>query len=724
MCVIALLFSPTLTFSQFSQQEISRYKAQAKNVTIIRDKWGIPHIYGKSDADAVFGLLYAQCEDNFSRVERNYLEMMGRLSEVDGRTTMYQDLEMQLIYDTADAINDYKNSAPWLRKLLDAFADGINYYLYSHPNVKPAVLQKFQPWFPLIYTDGSIGPTQTGGLKTEDISALYKFGDSKINAYVPSTSQALPADPMGSNGFALAPSRTQSKNAMLYINPHVSFYFRTEAQMVSEEGLDAYGAVTWGQFFVYQGFNEHCGWMHTSSIADVADLYKEKIKQQGDAVTYEYDGKQLPVKKKQIVLRYKSDNGSSTETVNAYSTLHGPVMGSRNGVWLSLKARNRSMESLMQSWLRTKANGFDEFKKVMDIRANNSNNTVFADDKGNIAYWHGNYMPIRDPKINWNLPVDGSISATEWKGTHALDETVHMYNPSTGYIENCNSTPFTVSGSASPKQEDYPNYMAPDGQNYRAVNAGRLLEKANNITMDEFIHNIGYSHYLAAFEVLMPPLLKAYDELDDDDSLKEPLREPILMLKSWDRNAAANSIPCAIAIEWGYRMISKSPPVTSPEQATNALAQMSAAVANTSPEQKLKLLRETLKDLEARFGTILVPWGDINRYQRADKFDDSNASLPVGIAAATFGSIPSFTTRRFPYTNRRYGTYGNSFVACIEFGKKVKAKSIVTGGESFDPNSKHFTDQAQGYIDGNFKDVLFYKEDVMKNMEKQYHPGE
>src|SRR6516164_1507754 len=111
MCVIALLFSPTLTFSQFSQQEISRYKAQAKNVTIIRDKWGIPHIYGKSDADAVFGLLYAQCEDNFSRVERNYLEMMGRLSEVDGRTTMYQDLEMQLIYDTADAINDYKNSA-------------------------------------------------------------------------------------------------------------------------------------------------------------------------------------------------------------------------------------------------------------------------------------------------------------------------------------------------------------------------------------------------------------------------------------------------------------------------------------------------------------------------------------------------------------------------------------------------------------------------------------
>jgi acyl-homoserine lactone acylase PvdQ len=715
-------FLPYLSYSQFNAQEISRYKSEAKNVTIIRDKWGIPHIYGKTDADAVFGLLYAQCEENFPRIERNYLEMMGRLSEVDGKNTLYQDLEMQLIYDTTAAINDYKNSPAWLHKLLDAFADGINFYLYTHPSVKPAVFQRFQPWFPLIYTDGSIGPTQTGGLKTEDIAALYKFSDGRINAYAQPAKPAYEYDPMGSNGMALAPSRTQSKNAILYINPHVTFYFRDEVQMVSEEGLNAYGAVTWGQFFVYQGFNEHCGWMHTSSIADVADLYREKINQQADS--YEYDGKQLPIKKRQLVLRYKGENGLSTETITSYSTLHGPVMGSRNGAWLSLKERNRSMDALMQSWLRTKAKGFDDFKKVMDIRANNSNNTVFADDKGNIAYWHGNFMPVRDAKINWNLPVDGSTSSTEWKGVHVLDEIVHVYNPASGYIQNCNSTPFTVSGTSSPKQELYPVYMAPDGQNYRAVNAARLLEKSNNMTMDDFIHNIGYSHYLAAFEVLMPPLLKAYDELDDADSLKQSLREPILMLKSWDRNAAANSIPCALAIEWGYRMITKFPPVTSPEQATNAVAQMNGAVANTSPEEKLKLLKETLSDLEARFGTWLVPWGDINRYQRAEKFDDNKPSLPVGIAAATWGSLPSFTTRKFPYTNKRYGMYGNSFVACVEFGKKVKAKTIVTGGESFDPKSKHFTDQAQMYIDGNFKDVLYYKEDVMKNVERQYHPGE
>jgi acyl-homoserine-lactone acylase len=728
-CVFSLLYLslliPSSSFSQvFTSTEVSRYKAEAKNVTIIRDKWGVPHIYGKTDAASVFGLLYAQCEENFPRVEKNYLEIMGRLAETEGKSMMYSDFEMRLIYDSTAAINDYKKSPDWFRKLLDAFADGVNYYLVTHPSVKPLVLKRFYPWFPLIYTDGSIAPTQTGGLKTEDITALYKFHDPSIVAYLPKENSIYETDPMGSNGFAVAPSKTQSKNAMLYINPHVTFYFRSEVQMVSEEGLNAYGAVTWGQFFVYQGFNEHCGWMHTSSIADVADLYNEKIIRKGDSLYYEYDGSQRPVLKKQLTIRYKKENGMSDETITTYATHHGPVMGSRGAVWLSLRERNRSLESLMQSWLRTKAKGFDEFKKVMDMRANNSNNTVFADDKGNIAYWHGNFMPIRDPKLNWNLPVDGSTSATEWKGLHSLDETVHVYNPSTGFIQNCNSTPFTSSGVSSPKQEDYPNYMAPDGQNFRAVQAARLLDKATNLSLDQLIHDIGYSHYLAAFEVLLPPLFKAYDELDDVDSLREKLREPILMLRSWDRNASASSIPTALAIEWGYRFLPRTVAVKSPEQSTNAVGQFAQAIMNTIPTERLQLLRETMSDLEKRFGTWLVTWGEINRYQRLDHFDDKQPSLPVGQAAATWGSLPSFQSRKFPNTSKRYGVSGNSFVACVEFGKKIRAKTIITGGQSFDPKSKHFLDQAQMYIDGNFKDVLFYKEDVLKNVERKYHPGE
>jgi acyl-homoserine lactone acylase PvdQ len=693
-------------------------------VTIIRDKWGVPHIYGKSDADAVFGLLYAQCEENFPRVEKNYLEMMGRLSEAEGKGNLYQDLEMRLIYDSNEAINDYKKSPLWFQKLLDAFADGINYYLVTHPSVNPVVLKKFQPWFPLLYTDGSIAPTQTGGLGLDDLSALYKFSDASITAFSKPIVTPYETDPTGSNGFAVGPSRTASKNAMLYINPHVTFYFRSEAQMVSEEGLNAYGAVTWGQFFVYQGFNEHCGWMHTSSYADVADVYRESILRKGDSIYYQYDGKSLPVKTKSVQLQYKVDNTLRRETVTTYATHHGPIMGSRNGEWLSLKEKNRSLESLMQSWLRTKANGFEEFKKVMDMRANNSNNTVFADDKGNIAYWHGNYMPVRDPNLNWNLPVDGSSAATEWKGLHKLDEIVHVYNPSSGWIQNCNSTPYTSSGNSSPDEKNYPGYMAPDGQNFRAVNAARLLDKKSNLSMDQLIHEVGYSPYLSAFEVLLPPLFKAYDDLDEADSLRESLREPILMLKSWDRNAAASSIACALAIEWGGRIITKAPPVQSSVENTNAVVRYAAAIANSKPQECLQLLRVTMNDLEKRFGTWLVPWGDMNRYQRIARFDDNQSSLAVGNAPATWGCLPSFASRKFTFTSKRYGVSGNSFIACVEFGKKVKAKSVITGGQSFDPKSKHYTDQAQMYIDGNFKDVLFYKEDVLKNVERQYHPGE
>jgi acyl-homoserine lactone acylase PvdQ len=694
-----LLVFPSIAFSQtLTPQEIKRCKEEAQRVTIIRDNWGIPHIYGKTDADAVFGLLYAQCEENFQKVEENNLEMLGRLSEI-GKAGLYDDLQMRLIYDSSAAIADYNRCAPWFRKLLDAAADGVNYFLYKHPEIKPEVLKHFEPWFALMRTNGSISATQTGGLTLQDMKNLYKTNDVSTSF----TKKEVPVE-TGSNGFAVAPSKTMSGHAIIYINPHVTFYYRTEVQMASEEGLNAYGAVTWGTFFVFQGFNEHCGWMHTSSYADVADLYKEKVEKRGDSLFYLYDGKWLPVKTKKITIDYKQGNVIRKKTFTVYATVHGPVMGSRNGDWLSLKENNRSLTALMQSWLRTKTKGFEDFKKIMDMRSNSSDNTVFADGQGNIAYWHGNFIPKRDEKYDWTKPVDGTTSATEWKGLHTLDEMVHVYNPSTGWIENCNSTPFSVSGIASPKKENYPSYMAPDAENFRAMNAQRLLSHAKDLTIDKMIKEIGYSHYLSAFEILLPPLFSAYDELSSTDSLKQFLSEPISILKLWGKNSSDTSITAALAIEWGMR-----------------------AMRNSSSSEKLKLLLETMKDLEKRFGSWKIAWGEINRYQRVGKdenFDDNKPSLPSGLASSAFGSIPSFVSRRFDGTDKRYGFSGNSFIACVEFGKKVTAKTIETGGQSFDPSSPHFTDQAQMFLDGNFKTALFYKEDVLKHVERKYHPGE
>jgi acyl-homoserine-lactone acylase len=591
--------------------------------------------------------------------------------------------------------------------------------LYKHPEVKPRVFRHFEPWYALMFTDGSVSATVTGGINLNETRDFYSGGSEKLGAiYKP----VIDDRETGSNGFAIAPSRSASGHAMLYINPHVPFYFRSEVQMVSEEGLDVYGAVTWGQFFVYQGFNKHCGWMHTSSYADVGDLYAEKVSKKDGKWFYEYNGSLKPVTERKLIFNIKKGDGSEQKTITGYYTHHGPVLGSRDGKWLALRANNRSYNALLESWLITKANTFAEYKKAMGLLSNGTNNTVYADDQGNIALWYGNYMPKRDPKFDWTLPVDGSTAATEWKGLHKLDEIVHVYNPATGWIQNCNSTPFASSGTASPDKNKYPAYMAPDGQLYRGVTAIKLLENAKNLTLDGLITK-GYDHYLSAFDNLLPPLFKAYEQAPD--SVKKQFALPIKSLREWDRRTAANSAATTLALEWGGLMFRALPPAKTTEAGTYQTARINAMLQTISNKQILDYFIDAINNLKNQYGTWDVKWGDINRYQRpADgvTFSDDAPSLPVGLTSSAYGQLPSFQSRTMN-TKKRYGYSGNSFIAAVEFGPRIKAKTIITGGQSFDAASKHFTDQAQMYIDGKFKDVLFYKSDVLKHAEKTYHPG-
>ncbi|MDZ7935590.1 MAG: penicillin acylase family protein [Emticicia sp.] len=727
-CLIFLLsfsiFAQKTVPSKFSTAEIARFQQQAKRVNIIRDNWGIPHIYGKSDADAVFGLLYAQCEDDFKRVEMNYIEKLGRMSEIKGETSLYDDLQIKLLIDTTDAIADYNKAEPWMKKLLNAYADGINFYLHTHPNTKPAMLTRFKPWYPLLWTDGSIGAISTADITTAELKNFYS-GD-KV------TYTAEPKDPenqTGSNGFAFSPKITASGNAILYINPHVTFYFRPEVQVTSEEGLNAYGAVTWGQMFVYQGFNEYCGWMHTSCNVDVADVYAEKITKKGEKYFYEYDKQSKPVIEKKISINYKDGEALKTKIFTTYYTHHGPIMAKRNDQWISLKSYNRSMTSLVQSWSRTKAKGFEDYKKTMDLRANTSNSTVFADNKGNIAYWHGNFVPVRDKKLNWAKVIDGSTSATEWKGLHTVDETVHVYNPVNGWLQNCNSTPFSAAGAMSPKKTDYPPYMAPDGENFRGVNAVKVLDKEKSYTIDKVIA-AGYDTNLAAFEVLIPSLINIFEKnVKPTDSLYAALSEPIAELKKWNYHSSETSVATTLAIEWAGKLSTTLQKLYIDEGEDDQVANIKRFAANATPEQVLPPLLTVVNDLKKKFGKWQMPWGEINRYQRISsdiqqKYDDAQPSVPVGFASALWGMLPSYNSRYYPTTQKRYGVSGNSFICAVEFGPKIKAKSLLAGGESSDPSSKHFKDQLEMYTKGQFKDVLFYKEDVLKNAERTYRPGE
>ena len=723
--LVLLLLPLQLLAQHFTSADVQRCAKRAANVTIIRDNWGIPHIYGKTDADAVFGLLYAQCEDDFSRVEMNYIEKLGRVAEVKGESELYNDLLMRLIIDSADAKTDYNNSAPWMKKLLDAFADGINYYLYKHPNIHPALLTHFEPWYAYLWTDGSIGAINTSGITADDVKNFYTGITNKTSAAIVNTERLQ----TGSNGFAFSPSVTASGNAILYINPHVTFYFRPEVQMVSEEGLNAYGAVTWGQFFIYQGFNEHCGWMHTSSGVDVADLYTEKITRKDKALFYKYDNAQKPVIQKPVSLRYKAGNTLLTKNITTYYTGHGPVMTERNGQWISVKAENRIKNGLIQCWQRTKANSFADFKQVLNLHSNTSNNTVYADAEGNIAYWHGNFMPKRDTKLDWNQPVDGTTSVTEWKGFHAVSDLYQVINPANGWLQNCNSTPFTVAGANSPAKENYPAYMVPDGENYRGINAVRVLGSNNQYTLDKVIA-AGYNTYLAGFEDLLPTLFAAWQKTALTNAAQyNALAQPIAVLQEWDKYATANSIATTLAVEWGEQLLPAIFKGVRDDEFPDEPLYFKRYTDTVSAATLMNALQQTVTSLSNRFGTWQVSWGTINRYQRNgaypnEVFSDSLESMAVGRAASTWGSLPSFVSRYYPGTSKRYGFNGNSFICAVEFGKRIKAKSLLTGGESGDPSSSHFTDQANMYINGQLKEVLFYKEDVLQHVQKTYHPGE
>jgi acyl-homoserine lactone acylase PvdQ len=699
------------------QHEVKRWEAQADRVEIIRDDFGVPHIYGSRDADVVFGLLYAQCEDDFRRVERNYLWALGRLAELEGEKELYSDLRAQLYMTTAEAKEAYQQAPEWLKELCVAFADGINYYLHTHPEVRPQVITHYEPWMPLFFFEGSIG----GDLEQISTAQLKAFYGPKAALGFTSEQEAVTPllfeEPTGSNGIAIAPSLSESGNAMLLINPHTSFYFRPEVHVVSEEGLNAYGAVTWGQFFIYQGFNEKTGWIHTSTFVDFMDEFVEEVTQKEGNYSYRYGNETRPVETQQITLKFKEGDQLKEKEFTIYRTHHGPITHLENGKWVATKINWNPVQALIQSYTRTKLANYAEFKEMMNIRTNSSNNTVFADREGNIAYFHGNFIPKRNPSFDFSKSVDGSNPATDWQGLHTVDESIRILNPGTGWIQNCNSSPFTAAGEFSPKKEDYPSYMAPDQENFRGLHASQLLkQQTKKLNLDTFLE-LAYDPYLPAFSFLIPELLGSISS-----TLPTAYAPALELLRNWDYRTSKESVAMSIAHFYGenyqrqFRSLSR-------------FAEPNPNAKIPTPAELQAVLIQTLEQMNADFGSWNTPWGEINRFQRLSGdidagFDDSKAYVPIGLASGNWGALAAYGARATENTKRLYGYRGNSFVAVVEFGEKVRAKSILAGGQQADPTSPHFFDQAQRYADAQFKEVPFYREDVEKRMVRSYRPGE
>ena len=700
--------------------ELDAWQEQAERITITRDDWGIPHVYGPTDADVVFGMVYAQAEDDYPRIELNYLNSLGRLAEAEGESAIWSDLRMKLFVDPADLEARYAESPAWLRDLMDSWAAGLNYYLHTHPEVERRAIERYEPWMALSFTEGSIGG-DIERISTRGLEELYgaeaavQVGDAGSDpegADDPSLSANVIPEPTGSNGFAIAPSNTAAGNALLLINPHTSFYFRAEVHMVSEEGLNAYGAVTWGQFFIYQGFNETAGWMHTSTGADAIDEFAYEVVERDDGVFYMYGDEERQMRSRSITVPFRDGDAMSEHTFEVFYSHEGPIVRSADGSWIAVKLMFEPVDALTQSYSRTRAANYDEYMEVMNLHTNSSNNTLFADAEGNVAYFHANFVPIRDTRFDWSQPVDGNDPATAWQGIHTVDESPLVVNPSNGWIQNTNNWPYTAAGvdaPDSPREADYPAYMDRYTENARGVHAIRVLEGRTDFTLQGLL-DAAYDSWLPVFADMIPGLLAAYDEAPSAPAAAA-VSEQIAVLRDWDYRFGVESVPTSLAIYWAteLRGMTRGGEATAADQ----LAALAAASATLAED----------------FGDWRTPWGDINRFQRltgdiVQPFDDDAPSIPVGFTSATWGSLAAYGQRTFNGTKKTYGTRGNSFVAVVEFGDRVTARAITAGGQSGDPSSPHFNDQAERYASGDLRPVYFYRDDVDAAAEETYRPGQ
>lgn len=719
MIRVALVLALAAVPAGAATLEQARWTARPRAVTITRDDWGIAHIRGKTDADAVFGMIYAQAEDDFPRIEANYLTALGRTAERDGEKAIWADLRARLWNDPEALKADYARSPAWLKRLMDAWADGLNFYLSKHPG-RARVLTRFEPWMALSFTEGSIG----GDVERVPLSQLEAlYGDRKV-AWTAVERGREEREPGGSNGIAIGPRLSANGYPLLLINPHTSFFFRSEQQVTSGEGLNAYGAATWGQFFIYQGFNADAGWMHTSSGADAVDEFAETITWRDGRVFHRYGREERPVETRKIRIRFVQPHGEVGErTFTTYRTHHGPITREQNGRWIATALMHRPVAALEQSYLRTKAKSWAEFTAVSARQANSSNNTVFADRAGTTAFMLPQFMPRRDGRFDYAKPVDGSDPATGWRGLHALSELPQVVNPRTSWITNTNNHPWTVAGPDSPARSRYPRYMDSAGENPRGLNAQLLLANVRTLTLDG-LTDVAYNPRLIAFDWLLPPLFAAFDALAPDDPRRAKLAPAVADLRGWNRRWSAVSTATTVAILYGDALLATT---ARPDPPAGLLrySLMSGAPAAV----QLAALEQAVDRLQADWGRLDVPWGEMNRFQRVtgdlvQPFNDASPSIPVPFTSALWGSLASFGARTYPGTKRYYGTLGNSFVAAVEFGPRVRARAVSAGGQSGDPRSPHFNDQASAYAAGTLRPVYFYPDELNSHIARTYRPGD
>ena len=691
-------------------------RSEARDVTIYRDTYGVPHVFGRTDAITVFGFAYAQAEDNFWRVEENYINALGRASELYGEKSLDEDRLNHALEIPRLAREEYARLDAHTRSLCDGFVAGFNYYLARHPEVRPRLLTKIEPWYPLAfirynyYQNGFARDPSLRGASLQTAS----IDDDELKAQT------------GSNGWVVGPTKSANGHALLFINPHLPFFGPGqvyEGHLHSDEGWNFTGYTRFGFPLPYVGHNENGGWVSTDNAADLTDVYVETFDDPARPLAYHYgNGYRLATEHVEEI-RVKTANGHETRTFKMRRTHHGPIVAARDGKLLAVRMAKFESDGWLREWYEmTRANSLAALKQAITPLNMLFGNVMYADRQGNTWYLYNGAVPKRDPRFDWTKPLDGSDPATEWQGYHTIDELPQLENPKTGWMQNCNTSPFLLTSEGNPDPQRFPKYMVREGDNPRGAISREILASKATFTFAEWTR-VAFDTRIMSATRLLPGLLAALKQhVDSPPSVVSPagsslsasdsrLREAYDEFARWNLRSANDSVATSLFSLWHDRLL----------RARNQDV--------VSPDKQVSALIEVLDTLQRDFGTWKVAWGELNRLQRIDEskgeqFQDSRPSVPVSGVNGNDGAVFTLYAAPTAGQKRRYGVAGGTYISVVEFGPQVRALSVHTFGASGNPNSKHFMDQSALYARGEFKPAWFTLSEIRAHLESAYHPGE
>lgn len=694
-----------------------RMERVARSVTIYRDTYGVPHVYGPTDASVVFGLAYARAEDEFSRIEEFYIRALGRLAEAAGEPGLAWDAMLRALETTRLSRAEYRNASPRIRALCDAWADGLNFYLKKNPDERPILITRFEPWFPFAGDRimWNLYMLVNAGLAFEEIKSLGLPREPEVPEEA-NLGSSTEGEAEGCNQWAVAPALNSAGNAMLMINMMIPLEGPYEAHCHSEEGYNVSGLLAYGYGILpILGHNDFLGWSFTHNNVDYIDVYEETFDHPDNPLAYRFGTGYRSAEEWVETIKVKINETIEDRSVVLRKTHHGPILATLDGKRMAVKVGGIAEGGIVQQFhAMGRSRNLEEFREALSMNALINQNVAYADREGNIYYVFNGLFPRRDPSFDWTRPVDGSDPATEWNGYHSLAERPQLLNPDCGFVQNCNSTPFLTTASDNPDAAGFPPYMVVrERDTPRARLSRQLLETDEPLSYDGWIGRF-VSPRIQAAETVVPALLKEWQssEISAPEFAAFPgLEEAVAQLASWDFRSGIDSVPTTLFMLWLETLFKSGQTMTA------------------KPEVKLRTLGEVVSRLDKEFGSWKVPWGEINRLQRASTqggkpFSDDRESLPVVGVGGSVGAMFSFIAPPSAGNKRRYGVYGNSFVCVIEFGEKIRAQSIVPYGASADPDSPHFFDQAPLYAAGRLKPAWFDLEEIKANVERSYRPGD